>query len=702
MLLRLYQNLSIRMILGVLIGALGLLSIGASTRIVLVSIEDWSGARQASTITQASRNLFNAMIALRIERAALATALAYENPADDFARGRVVGTRAASEQNLAEAVRLLSSVEIAGMPSLIERMERAHAAQLKARPEGDALIQKPKTERLAATAEGAIRSASELIDAILASADLLEVSISTSGQAQVINLLNIKRAAWGVRSSAGNVAIRIEKTAAARQRWGEEDQRLVALDNGRIAQAWQFVREFSASPATPQTVKNKIADAEQYFSGQIYHQRIALIRALSEGGVVALTQEQLFQRSNQELNLFVDLILTSLDEMVATADHVQADATQEVALSAVLMLGALSILALALFTVRNHISLPIQAMSAAMTQLADHDLNVQIPGADRSDEIGAMGAALRTFKEKAITADRLTKEKEAEQARQIQRANALEIRIGEFESSVSGSLGVVSSAAVQLETTAQTMRANSDQIDLQARNAANATNEASSSVDTVAAAAEELSASITEIARQVAESSKISKTASDEARDTDVIVQELAVASTKIGAVVNLITDIASQTNLLALNATIEAARAGDAGKGFAVVAGEVKALATQTAHATEEISSQIASVQGSARTAASAITNILKRIEEINTIADAIAAAVEQQAAASAEIARNVESTAEGTREVAANVVGVSQAAAETNQAAESVLSSAQSLAVQSSELRAVVQTFLTEMKTA
>ena len=196
-------------------------------------------------------------------------------------------------------------------------------------------------------------------------------------------------------------------------------------------------------------------------------------------------------------------------------------------------------------------------------------------------------------------------------------------------------VGKVSSAATELQATAQSMTGTAGQATQHATSVAAAAEQASANVQTVAAASEELASSIAEISSQVAQSAKVAGKALEDARRTDAVVQALAEGAQKIGEVVGLINDIAGQTNLLALNATIEAARAGDAGKGFAVVASEVKNLATQTGKATDDIARQIAQIQTATKDAVVSIQGIGVTIGEISEIAAAIAAAVEEQGSA-------------------------------------------------------------------
>jgi methyl-accepting chemotaxis protein len=214
--------------------------------------------------------------------------------------------------------------------------------------------------------------------------------------------------------------------------------------------------------------------------------------------------------------------------------------------------------------------------------------------------------------------------------------------------------------------------------------------------------AEEMSASVQEIARQVQESSRIAGQAVVQAQSTDARISELSKASNRIGDAVKIITAIAEQTNLLALNATIEAARAGDAGRGFAVVASEVKALASQTAKATEEIGAQITGIQAATQESVSAIKEIGATITRIAEIAHAIAAAVEEQGAATQEISRNVQQASQGTTEVASHIGEVNRGAASTGSASSQVLSSARELSGESNRLKVEVDKFLASVRVA
>jgi len=211
-----------------------------------------------------------------------------------------------------------------------------------------------------------------------------------------------------------------------------------------------------------------------------------------------------------------------------------------------------------------------------------------------------------------------------------------------------------------------------------------------------------MTSSVDEIARQVQESSRIASEAVAQASKTDARINALSQAASRIGDVVKLITAIAEQTNLLALNATIEAARAGEAGRGFAVVASEVKALASQTAKATEEIGSQIGAMQAATGESVAAIKEIGGTIGRISEIASTIAAAVEEQGAATSEIARNVERAAQGTAEVATKITDVNRGAGETGSASAQVLASAQSLSRDSNHLKSEVDQFLAAVRAA
>ncbi|WP_119681730.1 methyl-accepting chemotaxis protein [Indioceanicola profundi] len=361
----------------------------------------------------------------------------------------------------------------------------------------------------------------------------------------------------------------------------------------------------------------------------------------------------------------------------------------------------LAILALSLIAARS-VGRQVRQTAGAMRALAEGDRTISVPGLNRSDELGDMAGALEVFRRNAIETDRLAAEQLAEQAAKERRTAAVDRLVSGFDNQASGVLRAVSASATELDATAQSMAAIAEETSRQSGSVATAAEQTTANVQTVASAAEEMAASIREIAVQVAHSKSITDQARTEVQATNRTVEGLSDATQRIGAVIQLIQDIASQTNLLALNATIEAARAGEAGKGFAVVASEVKALATQTAKATEEIAAQVASVQQVSAEVVAAIQEIGGIVQQVDEISTSIAAAMEQQGASTQEISRNVAQAAAGTQEVSSNIAEVREAAGQTGAAASQVLGAARELAQQSAGLRTTVERFLAEIKAA
>ncbi|MBV8651113.1 MAG: HAMP domain-containing protein [Alphaproteobacteria bacterium] len=383
--------------------------------------------------------------------------------------------------------------------------------------------------------------------------------------------------------------------------------------------------------------------------------------------------------------------------------RLDAAARDDIQLSLVKIAITLSIIMGAIYAALRMITTPLGRMTTIMSQLAEGRTDLEIPALERRDEIGAMARAVSIFKTNAIARSRLEAEQvELKQQAEAERRKTMDGLAQIFEQTVKGVVETVSGAGKELDTTAVSMAANADRVSHQVVTVVKASDEATSNVQTVAGAAEQLTASIAEIGQQVTRSATIAGQAVEEAERTNRSVEGLAQAAQRIGDVVQLINNIASHTNLLALNATIEAARAGEAGKGFAVVASEGKTLANQTAKATEEISGQIAAIQGATVSSVAAIQGIGKTIAQLDEVATGIASAVQQQNAATREIARNVQAAATGTQEVSSNIAGVGEAVRQTGLAAGIVRDASATLGEQFKHLSSELEGFLDRVRAA
>jgi methyl-accepting chemotaxis protein len=346
---------------------------------------------------------------------------------------------------------------------------------------------------------------------------------------------------------------------------------------------------------------------------------------------------------------------------------------------------------------------PVRRIAAVLRELAGGKKAIEIPFTRRGDEVGDVARAARTFRDDLLRLEELEAEnKRAEAAAAAERKSDVHRIADEFETAVGSIIGAVSSASAQLETAADNLASTASHARELAGAVTVASEEASTNVHTVAATTDEMGSSIREIGRQAQESNSIVEAAVRQAAETDGRMNELARAAGRINDVLTLITGIAEQTNLLALNATIEAARAGEAGRGFAVVAGEVKALAGQTAKATDEIRNQITGMQTATQESVAAIKKIGQTICRVSDIAAAIVSAVEKQGTATAEIAHNIFQAADRTTDVAAKITELNRGAGEAGTESGQVLAFAQSLARQSRELKSEVAKFLDKVRAA
>jgi methyl-accepting chemotaxis protein len=399
------------------------------------------------------------------------------------------------------------------------------------------------------------------------------------------------------------------------------------------------------------------------------------------------------------------LLATVAVAIAIVAQQLRSGALDAGTLYVTWLLGALAILLLLLAAsgaaVVGRTCARLSAITRATGQLADGQTDIAIPHRGH-DEIGALAASIAVFQSAMRNNKELNQTVRDDADARKQRQDQIAAEIAAFSADVEATLGELMKMSGRAKKAATELAQAVDITVDRTGRATQSSEESNTNVRDIASAADELAMSVLEIERQVSQSNDIAMKAVAEAGATNDTVQELSEAAGRIGDVIRMINDIAEQTNLLALNATIEAARAGDAGRGFAVVAGEVKALAGQTARATEEIGAQIAGMQQATNRSIAAISAIKTTIREIGDISSAIAAAVTEQGAATQEIARSVETASRRAAETTDQIGRVTEATEISRVHSEAAHDVSDRLDRLASQMRNQIEQFVERIKAA
>jgi methyl-accepting chemotaxis protein len=349
------------------------------------------------------------------------------------------------------------------------------------------------------------------------------------------------------------------------------------------------------------------------------------------------------------------------------------------------------------------LSLRLSLLTDVMQNLMRGQETGTIPFQNDRFETGIIVKTLNVFKENLLETEQMRlMQNHAETNNLNERRGSMLNLANNFEQKLLSIVAVLGQSAVTLGQSAHDLTQDAGLTSKRTQDVSHSIDAASDNVQSVASATEEMSASSQSIADQARLAAVSSEDAARKAVETNRVVDDMNIAAQNIGTAIDMISQITSQTNLLALNATIEAARAGEAGRGFSIVAAEVKALAQQTAHATERISQQVKSVQAATALAAQSINDIATVVLDLRDISSAISDSVSQQSAAVAEISRSTSQVAISTSHISETVNVVSQTAQNTGLQAQKAFDEATMLKEQADKLHIVAQEFLNSIRAA
>ena len=610
--------------------------------------------------------------------------------------------RAASDAAVGDVVAQLRAAPFPGSSELEAQIAKLSETIASVRVLVDPALGKAKADRSSATIfddqVARWKGIYAMVDAAVDSVDPLLIQ----GGGRLIELIGIARSSIAMRNHSGFRSTIFLDFAGKRQPMTAAALEDAAAYAGRADTEWARIRATARRLGEPPAIMKAIATVQQKFYGESKAVYDEILAAGRSDGNYSSNPAGYRQRYIGGLD---STLLTGGAAMEIAGAEVKAthdDARRDLMVAIGGLSAMLAVAAAAVTVFTRRVVHPLSRLTDTIRELADNRHDIEVPGRERSDEIGLMAQALEVLRVNAVAAEELSRRNLEQEAARRRRGECIEALTRGFDRDSADIIEELKRGAGNMRNQARDSAGSSHAAVGFVSEVVSAAQLASSNVQTVASAAEELTSSIREIANRIGRTVSINADAQRAAATATHNIEELARVSGRINEVVNLIHEIASQTNLLALNATIEAARAGEAGKGFAVVASEVKALATQTGKATEEITTQVSQIQNGTEAAVDSIRGIVSIIAEMSELSTSVSTAVEQQNTATAEIARSATQAADGTSAVTHRMSEVSAAVETSGHTAAVILTSTDSLGTLVDRLTHQIGAFLNEVKVA
>jgi methyl-accepting chemotaxis protein len=673
----------------------------AATVFLVQQWRDYRDAGEAGRLISAMTTLLRTTEQLAVSRGPDSATLLADDPASPAALAGIAKARGALAAEIASArAAFLTTTypERDGAVASLDRL-RSDLAAIYARL--DAAYRLPRAQRDQALAREFVPRMLELGALVTGIANGLERSASAA-HGGVGSLIEIARLSWDMRDAAGRRASFFTRAAGGSKMLTVADIQGASELTGEIRHAWARLQATASQLGDRSPLASAVKDAEVRFFGDTDK----FIADMTAKGLVGtdygVTFQDVLKRLVGPAQSALAVRDAAMQEALALAETAKTEALTRLSMAALLLVVVVILVIGVTVLFDRRVVQSLVGMTAAITRLAEGDRDAEVPARGRRDEIGAIAGALETLRLNAIEAARLEAEHRLQQQAREARAARIEELTLDFDNASSQAIDGVGAAGEAVRRDAEVSSRLATGTSARATSVAAGAEEASVNVGTIASAAEEMSVAVSGIAERLETCAAIAADAVREVGDADRRIGGLDLAVKRIGSIIKFIQDIASQTNLLALNATIEAARAGDAGRGFAVVAGEVKALATQTAKATDDITAQIGSIEAEAAAAVEAIKLISATISRVDAVTADIAASVMQQRQATSEIAANAQQAASGTKDVSANVGAVSTAMTEAEAAALRMIAKADDLSLRSGDLTERISSFLSSVRAA